>query len=192
MLPDWSIKHVNYYLHLALDLAMATETLRQRCFSRTIGALLVKNDNIIATGFNGPPRGIPTCDSWSGNWKAEGARKDVLFLEKKKCPRYELNYQSGQGLHLCPAVHAERNTLLMCAKNGISTDKGILYLTCGVPCKDCMVEIIQAGIQGIFCADDKIYDNLSWRLSQKARLPVMYYNGKLKKLVDGKFVTVEG
>jgi dCMP deaminase len=190
MIPQWAFKHAQYYI----DIAEVVKS-RKRCYSRQIGAVLVKNDSIISTGINGPPRGIPMCDEWRGNWadKVDGKLGHTASMKEvgNQCPRRVLEIPSGQGLEYCSAAHAERNAILMCAKNGISTDKGILFLTCGVPCKDCMIEIIQAGIQAIFCANDEIYDSLSYELAHEAQLPIYYINDGVYKLVDKKFIKME-
>lgn len=103
---------------------------RSKCASRKIGAVIVKDDNILSWGVNGSPSGIELCQ----NPNAE-------------CPRYEFGYKSGKGLHLCPAQHAERNAILHAAKHGISTDNSTLYCYCGLPCMECMKAIINAGIK---------------------------------------------
>lgn len=112
------------------------------CTSRKIGAILVLDKSIISTGYNGPPRGIPHC---------------VGTI----CPRKKLGYKSGEGLHLCPAGHAERNAIVNAARMGIGVKGSTMYCTCGVPCKDCMIEIINAGIHKIFVIEGTFYDDLS-------------------------------
>jgi len=107
-------------------------SLRSKCASRKIGAILVKEDNILSWGVNGSPSGIDLCQ----NPNAE-------------CPRYEFGYKSGEGLHLCAAQHAERNAILHAAKHGIATDTSTLYCYCGMPCMECMKAIISAGIKRV-------------------------------------------
>jgi len=186
---SWITKHAKYYL----DIAKLVGNTRVRCHSRHIGSVLVKDDNIIATGFNGPPRGIPMCDEWEGNWTNSKIPLKILQTTehppvKGKCPRKVLGYPSGGGLEYCPAVHSERNTLLMCAKNGVSTKGSILYCWCGLPCKDCTIELIQAGIKGVVCATTEIYDTFSPILFAKSKTPVVAYSDKWYILRDGIFV----
>jgi dCMP deaminase len=183
MTPQWAFKHAQYYINIA-DAIRG----RKRCYSRQIGTVLVKDDSIVSTGFNGPPRGIPKCDEWCGNWWDEFSDQ---MKKEFKCPRKILKLPSGQGLGYCPAAHAERNALLLCAKHGIATNNGILFMTCGIPCKDCMIEIIQAGIQAVFCGDDTLYDDLSYRLAHKIHLPIYYVKDGIYKLTDKEFVKVE-
>jgi len=105
---------------------------RSKCASRGIGAVLVKDDNIISWGCNGAPAKIDLC-------------QDVSAV----CPRQEANYKSGEGLHICPAQHAERNAILHAAKHGISTNGATLYCYCGLPCHECWKAIITAGVQRV-------------------------------------------
>ena len=122
-----------------------------KCLSRQIGAVLVKDKVIICTGYNGPPRGIPHCEG------------DI-------CPRRKLGFKSGEGLEKCPAAHAERNAIIQAARLGIKVKDSVLYLNTSIPCKDCLIEIINAGIIEVVCTEDKLYDELSEFLIKKITL----------------------
>lgn len=115
----------SYFMGLAKQVAQ-----NSKCFSRKLGAILVRDKHIISTGYNGPPKKIPHCDT-----RGDGG-----------CPRKKQGYASGEGLDLCIAGHAERNAIISAARVGISTAGSTLYCYCGPPCKDCMIEIINAGI----------------------------------------------
>jgi len=119
-----------------------------KCLSRQIGAILVRDKVVICTGFNGPPRGYPHCPGFQN---CEG---------QLVCQRRSL-YPSGEGLHLCPAAHAERNAIVQAARLGIKTGGSTLYLNTQVPCKDCLIEIVNAGIIEVVCTEIKMYDSLS-------------------------------
>lgn len=127
-----------------------------KCLSRQIGAILVRDKVVICTGYNGPPRGIPHC--------------------KGKCPRRKKGYKSGEGLHLCPAAHAERNAIVQAARLGIQTKDAILYLNTNVPCKDCLIEIINAGITEIVCQDMQHYDLMSGFLLENSNLNIRIFS----------------
>jgi dCMP deaminase len=107
-----------------------------RCQSRQLGCVLQCGKDLVF-GWNGPPKEIEACDP---------------------CPRPN---SSGRFLHLCRAVHAERRTLLKAAKMGISTHGSTLYCDFGPPCKDCLIELIEAGVEEIVCIHEKYYDDLS-------------------------------
>jgi dCMP deaminase len=150
-----------------------------KCFSRRIGAVLVEDKSIISTGYNGPPRGAPRCDM---RWKL-----DLEFAEKYKdkvegknlsrmCPRRVIGFQSGEGLNICVAGHAERNALINAARNGIKTKGTSLYMTCGIPCSPCLIEIINAGVKEIIVTSLRVYDNSSMYLLNQSDLGVRLFD----------------
>lgn len=135
------------------------------CLSRSIGAIIVRDNTIVSTGYNGPPRGIVHCGE--GRLKEdyvlsrEFQDKKILKEYNTYCPRAQLGYKSGEGLHLCPASHAEENAIVNAARIGVSTYGTTIYMNCGTPCKDCMKKIINAGIKELVCASTNLYDEMS-------------------------------
>lgn len=107
---------------------------RSKCASRQIGAVLVNEeyDDIISLGCNGAPPGIDLCQD-----------------RNAQCPRQEVGYKSGKGLHICPAQHAERNCIYHAARKGVPTENTTLYCYCGLPCMECWKAIICAGIKRV-------------------------------------------
>jgi dCMP deaminase len=150
-----------------------------KCFSRQIGAILVKDKSIISTGYNGPPRGIPTCDK---RYKLDNNLRQMFIekgidinndsLFKGKCPRRILGYGSGEGLQYCVAGHAERNCLINAGRNGISTKYTKMYMTCSIPCSPCLVEIINAGVEEIIVSELNYYDVSAKYLIEQSELTV--------------------
>jgi dCMP deaminase len=136
-----------------------------KCRSRKIGAVLVQGKSIVSTGYNGPPSGMRPCDErWIDDNLYEPYGIRVESLVPQSCPRQVLEFPSGQGLQFCVAGHAERNALLQAAKLGIKTDGATLYCYCGqAACKDCAIEIVNAGIKEFVYIDDgsSLYDNLA-------------------------------
>ena len=135
------------------------------CLSRKIGAVLVRDKSVIGTGYNGPPRGVPSCGvrhKFDENLLNEYKKQTNICADKNvilyKCPRQILNFKSGEGLQWCVAGHAERNALINCARLGISTINTTLYLTCGIPCTPCLIEIINAGVKEIVVTSYDYYD----------------------------------
>lgn len=135
------IDKTNYYLDIAEKVLE-----RATCLRRKFGAVIVKNDEIISTGYNGAPRGRKNCS-------------DLGF-----CMREKLNIPRGERYELCRSVHAEQNAIISAArKDLIDSD---LYLT-GIevndstyiknpaPCAFCKRLIINAGIKRIFLRIDK-------------------------------------
>ena len=173
---------------------------KSQCLSRKIGAVLVKDKTVISTGYNGPPRGVRTCDErWtvdqemrnvaiensikhSGNdglSEFEDITKDFYQSHLEgKCPRYvpEMGFKSGQGLEWCVAGHAERNALINAARMGICTMDTILYMDCGTPCTPCLVEIINAGVSEIVITKEHYYDQSAEYLLKESGLKWRVYD----------------
>lgn len=169
-----------YYLRIA-----KTISLRSKCLSRKIGAVLVKNDSIISGGFNGPAKGIKHCNERDVNFynrllnlpeTVEGEGR--LFSQ---CPRRVYGFKSSEGLMMCGAAHAERNALIQAARNGISTLDTTLYAFCSLPCTPCMIEIINAGVKKIVCLSGEDYDKYSRIIMSEAKIEIRQYE---KELLD--------
>ncbi len=122
-----------YYLGIAQQVAA-----RGTCLRRRFGAVIVKDDQIISTGYVGAPRGSPNC------------------IDIGKCLRQELNVAPGERYELCRSVHAEANAIINAARSGVSTIGGTLFLISedvekgnihdSKPCRMCRRMIINAGI----------------------------------------------
>ncbi|MBN2441582.1 MAG: dCMP deaminase family protein [Spirochaetales bacterium] len=123
-----------YYLHIAKDVSA-----RATCLRRKFGAVIVKNDSIVSTGYNGAPRGC--VDSLGAGW----------------CFREEKNIPSGERYEMCRSVHAEQNAIIHAGRDrtlgatlylsGIDVKTGELS---GIePCLLCTKMIINAGLDRI-------------------------------------------
>lgn len=114
-----------YYLDVAQVIAH-----RSSCLRRQVGAVIVApDDRIVATGYNGTPRGVKNCDAGG-------------------CPRCAMNHETlavGERLDECLCVHAEINAIVTAARHGVTTLSGTLYTTLE-PCLDCAKAIANAGI----------------------------------------------
>ncbi len=132
--PNWD----KYFMNIAEVVAT-----RASCLRRNVGCVLVKDKQIIATGYNGPPKGHPTCDELGG------------------CLRDITKTPSGQRFEISRAVHAEQNAISQAAENGISTKGATLYCTT-YPCVLCIRTIINAGVKKViykeFYPDDGTTD----------------------------------
>lgn len=106
---------------------------RSTCTRRRVGAILVKNKRILATGYNGAPSGVPHC-------------LDV------GCLREQLGIPSGERHELCRGLHAEQNAILQAAHHGVSIEGADLYCT-NLPCIICSKMIINAGIRKVYYLD---------------------------------------
>jgi dCMP deaminase len=143
---------------------------KSSCLSRKIGAILVRNNAIVATAYNGPPIGIPHCDSQQRrNYFAQEFPdkfpKDYALIKSDECPRQLMGFESGKGLDLCIAAHAERNLLNQCARLGVPVEGTSLYMNAVVfPCKECFLELIQCKIKTIVCIQAEPYNEITWLL----------------------------
>jgi dCMP deaminase len=107
---------------------------RSTCLRRQVGAVIVQDRQIVATGYNGAPKGIAHCD------------------EKGGCLREKLKIPSGERHELCRALHAEQNAIIQAATSGQSIEGATIYIT-HQPCVICAKMIINAGIRKIIVAD---------------------------------------
>jgi len=119
-----------YFLKIAMLISE-----RSTCKRRAVGAVLVKDKRIIATGYNGAPAGM----------------KDSLELG---CKRTELNIPSGEQKHICRSVHAEMNAIIQAALHGTSTKYATLYATTD-PCVTCAKMLINAGVKRVVSFQDR-------------------------------------
>jgi dCMP deaminase len=120
--PDWP----EYYMRIALAVRA-----RANCSGNRVGAILVRDRRIIATGYNGTPHNMPNCLDGGCNRCADRGR-----------------YASGKDYDLCICVHAEQNTLLQAARFGIGAEGAELYSTMR-PCFGCTKELLQCGIHRV-------------------------------------------
>lgn len=123
--PDWD----EYFMEMAVLTAK-----RSTCLRRQVGAVIVKDKHIVATGYNGAPRGVAHCD------------------EKGGCLRQQMNVPSGERHELCRALHAEQNAIIQAAVQGNSIEGASIYVT-NQPCVICAKMIINAGIKKIYIKD---------------------------------------
>ena len=124
----------DYYM----GIAMAVRA-RADCFGNRVGAILVLDDRIISTGYNGTPASMTNC--------TEGGCS--------RCSQRD-RYTSGRAYDICSCVHAEQNTLLAAARFGIATEGAALYSTMR-PCFGCTKELLQANIFTIHYLHDWQY-----------------------------------
>lgn len=135
---DNRIDKINYYLQIADTVAK-----RGTCIRRNYGAVVVRNDEIISTGYTGAPRGRKNC------------------IDLGYCARQKLNIKSGEKYELCRSVHAEQNAIISAARKDLIG--GTLYLVGRTAdgeytdytdsCSMCKRVIINAGIDKVIAKD---------------------------------------
>ena len=142
----------NYYLDIA-----ETVSERSTCLRRRFGAIIVKNDTIISTGYNGAPRGRANCN------------------EIGDCIRMKLGIQRGERYEMCRSVHAEANAIIAASRENMIGS--VLYMCCTDPadgsivpgtcsCMMCKRMVINAGIKTVVVRDTKtdfsVYEVADW------------------------------
>ncbi len=130
---------------------------RSTCLRRQVGALIVKDNRIITTGYNGAPEGIRHCSDLGS------------------CLRSELKIPSGERHELCRALHAEQNAIIQAAKIGVSTQGATMYVTLQ-PCVICAKMVINAGIKKIVYKGD-YPDELSLNMLNEAKVELIKFGG---------------
>ncbi|MBM3190687.1 MAG: cytidine deaminase [Chloroflexi bacterium] len=123
MRPSWD----QYFMEIARQVAT-----RSTCLRRQVGAVIVRDKRILATGYNGAPRGLDHCDVVG-------------------CLREQMGIPSGQRQEICRGLHAEQNAIIQAALHGVSVEEGTIYVT-HQPCITCAKMIINAGIRRVVCA----------------------------------------
>jgi dCMP deaminase len=123
--PSWD----EYFMDIAEQVSR-----RSTCLRRHVGAVLVVDRRLLATGYNGAPAGVPHC-------------------EESGCLRQEMKVPSGQRHELCRGLHAEQNAIIQAAKHGVRIAGATLYTT-HHPCSMCAKIAINAGVERIVCRED--------------------------------------
>jgi dCMP deaminase len=129
---------------------------RSTCLRRQVGAILVKERNILATGYNGVPSGISHCDVVG-------------------CLRERLQVPSGERHELCRGLHAEQNAIIQAARHDTSIDGATLYCTT-MPCIICTKMIINAGIRAVIYSEGYA-DELAREMITESGITVMHFTG---------------
>lgn len=114
------------------------------CSGSKIGALLVREDRIIGTGYNGTPSGMLNCNE-GGCVRCSDSQ---IEKGKRKGDMVDPSHKAGYALDRCICVHAEQNALLTAARFGIAMDGATIYTTLS-PCFTCLKEAVQAGIHRV-------------------------------------------
>jgi len=133
---------------------------RSSCHHRQVGAVVVKENRILATGYNQPPSGFPHCD-------------EIV------CIRDALEIRAGENQEICYAAHAEQNAVSQAAKFGISTRGSTIFIT-HKPCSICARLIINAGIVRVVYAEG-YPDPLTEFLFSKTGVELIYFENNVEE-----------
>ncbi|HOA98473.1 MAG TPA: cytidine/deoxycytidylate deaminase family protein [Candidatus Atribacteria bacterium] len=147
--PDWD----TYFMSIAHLVST-----RSTCLRRQVGAVMVRDKQILTTGYNGVPRGITHCTP-------------------ENCLRSVKDIPSGQQQELCRGLHAEQNAIIQAALHGVSTKDATLYCT-HKPCILCAKMLINAGVVRIVYQD--FYpDPLADEMLEEAGIEMCIWEGRV-------------
>ena len=159
------VSKINYYLDIA-----ATVATRSTCLRRCYGAIIVKNDSIISTGYNGAPRGRKNCS-------------DLGY-----CRREAMNIPRGERYELCRSVHAEQNAIIAAPREQMIG--ATMYIACLEPeshapigqvcsCAMCKRMVINAGIEKVIVRENEtkytVYDVREWIINDETLTEALGY-----------------
>jgi len=140
--PSWN----EYFMSITRMVAK-----RSTCLRRHVGAILVKDKRILATGYNGAPSGLRHC-------------------EEVGCLRETTSVPSGERHELCRGLHAEQNAIIQAAYHGFSIKGATLYCT-NKPCVICSKMLINSGIRKILY-EDGYDDHLADQMLREANIDI--------------------
>lgn len=138
MRPSWD----EYFM----EMAEIVKT-RSTCLRRQVGAVIVKDKRILASGYNGAPTGLKHC-------------------EETGCLREQLGIPSGQRHELCRGLHAEQNAIIQASLHGVKLEGATIYVT-HQPCIICAKMVINTGITKLVFKGD-YPDELSWQMLEES------------------------
>ncbi len=133
---------------------------RSTCLRRAVGAVIVKDKRILATGYNGAPTGITHCSETG-------------------CLREQLKVPSGERHELCRGIHAEQNAIIQAAFHGVCINGADLYCT-NLPCSICTKMIINAGLKRIYYKEGYA-DALSERMLSEVDITLIHMDDQSEK-----------
>ena len=150
-----------YYMNMAV-----AASLRSTCMRRKVGAVIVKDNRILSTGYNGAPSGLPNC-----------------IDNCNRCYRSAHNIPSGQMLDMCYAVHAEQNAIMNALKTGEDLRGAVLYVNT-YPCVTCFKLTVQSGIKEIYYIDE--YENeFTKQMAKEAGVKLVKLDGSIYRTPVG-------
>lgn len=146
--PTWD----TYFMQLS-DLAAR----RSNCMKRRVGCILVKDSRVMATGYNGTPRGLRNCN--------EGG-----------CGRCNEGASCGTGLDRCLCMHAEENALLEAGRGSFVFDSGVVLYCNTCPCLGCAIKIIQQGIKEVVYNRSYGMDQMTAKVFKEAQVKLRQHS----------------
>lgn len=151
--PTWD----EYFIELAITAAK-----RATCDRGRSGCVIVRDKQVLVTGYVGSPRGLPHCDE-------KGHLMKKLYHEDGRVTQ-----------HCVRTVHAEQNAICQASRRGISLNKATLYCKM-TPCRTCAMLIINCGIERVVCEKKYHSGQESEELFKDAGIVLDFFNGEIEK-----------
>ncbi len=176
---------------------------RSTCLRRKVGAVMVKNKQVLSTGYNGAPKNLPHCEELGGCMRRGDIHPpymDIFFEQYKEnkelneknrkemleeidfYPEKGKGVKSGRRHELCRAVHAEQNAVIQAAVSGASIKGSTLYCTT-YPCVVCTKMLINSEIKKIIY-DGKYKDPLSENMLAQSEIEVKKFQGERREVQE--------
>lgn len=149
MRPGWD----EYFMEICHVVAT-----RSTCLRRRVGAVLVRDRRLLATGYNGPPQGLQHCDERGG------------------CYREARNIPSGERMELCRALHAEQNAIIQAAVHGVALEGAITCYCTTRPCATCAKMLVNANVRRIVY-EGEYPDDLAREVLEEAGVELCRWSG---------------
>lgn len=146
--PSWD----TYFMQLS-DLAAR----RSNCMKRRVGCIIVKDSRVVATGYNGTPRGLRNCN--------EGG-----------CGRCNEGASCGTDLDRCLCMHAEENALLEAGRGSVNFETGVILYTNTFPCLGCTIKIIQQGVKEVVYFQSYGMDEMTAKIFKEANVKLRQHS----------------
>jgi len=143
--PAWD----EYFLKITADVSE-----RATCVKRKVGAIIVKDNRILSTGYNGTPKGFKHC-------------------EELGCLRKEMGVPSGHRHELCRGLHAEQNAIIQAAVHGVKIEGGTLYCNYQ-PCVICAKMMINAGLKKLVYTGG-YPDELAKQMLDESKIQIVHH-----------------
>lgn len=156
-----------YYMNISIQVS-----LRSTCMRRRVGSVIVKDNVILATGYNGAPSGLPNC-----------------IDDCSRCYRSAHNIPSGCELDKCFAVHSEQNAIMNALKTGNDLKGASIYVNT-YPCSTCMKLIIQSGIREIYYVDEYV-NEFTKNMAEEAGVKLVKLDGSIYRTPEGMEVKTQ-
>ena len=136
---------------------------RSTCLRRKVGAVLVKNKHVLATGYNGPPKGMKHCNETG-------------------CLRQILKVPSGERHEICRGLHAEQNAIIQAAVFGVSIKDSMIYITT-TPCVVCTKMLINASVEEIIYSG-KYPDSLALDMIEESGIRLRQFKTQANSVIN--------